>query len=43
VLDYYRLTADHRLLFGGRVSYYRRCRPRISGSHAALHARSIRI
>jgi gamma-glutamylputrescine oxidase len=21
VLDYYRLTADHRLLFGGRVSY----------------------
>ena len=21
VLDYYRLSADHRLLFGGRVSY----------------------
>lgn len=40
VLDYYRLSADKRLLFGGRVSYSRRP-PR--DLHASLRARMLAV
>ncbi len=32
VLDYFRLTADHRMLFGGRVSYSTTTPPDLAGS-----------
>ena len=32
VLDYFRLSADHRMLFGGRVSYSRIQPPNLAGS-----------
>jgi len=32
ILDYYRVTADHRLLFGGRVSYSGVTPPRLAAS-----------
>ena len=38
VLDYYRLTADHRLLFGGRVSYTTLPPANLNAGHAAHHA-----
>jgi gamma-glutamylputrescine oxidase len=37
VLDYYRLSADHRLLFGGRVSFTAAA-AQTEGGHAAIHA-----
>lgn len=40
VLDYFRLSADHRLLFGGRVSYSGLTPPRLA---ASLRARMLRV
>jgi gamma-glutamylputrescine oxidase len=34
VLDYFRVTADHRMLYGGRVSYSTRTPPDLRGSMA---------
>ena len=39
VLDYFRLSADHRLLFGGRVSYSRATPPNLAQS---MRARMVR-
>ena len=38
ILDYFRRSADHRLLFGGRVSYSAVQPPRPGGIHAPAHA-----
>ncbi len=40
VLDYFRLSADHRLLFGGRVSYSGMTPPRLE---ASMRARMLRV
>jgi glycine/D-amino acid oxidase-like deaminating enzyme len=40
ILDYFRLTADHRLLFGGRVSYSAMQPPRLSES---MRQRMVRV
>lgn len=40
ILDYFRLTADHRLLFGGRVSYSAMDPPRLSES---MRRRMVRV
>jgi gamma-glutamylputrescine oxidase len=40
VLDYYRLTADHRLLFGGKVSYSGLTPPNLKG---AMRADMLRV
>jgi gamma-glutamylputrescine oxidase len=40
ILDYFRLTADHRLLFGGRVSYSAFDPPRLSES---MRRRMVRV
>ncbi|HLZ97116.1 MAG TPA: FAD-binding oxidoreductase, partial [Steroidobacteraceae bacterium] len=40
ILDYFRLTADHRLLFGGRVSYSAMQPPRLTES---MRRRVIRV
>lgn len=40
VLDYFRLSADHRLLFGGRVSYSGVTPPRLA---ASMRARMLRV
>jgi gamma-glutamylputrescine oxidase len=40
VLDYFRLSADHRLLFGGRVSYSGMTPPNLA---ASMRARMLRV
>ncbi len=40
VLDYFRLSADHRLLFGGRVSYSGMTPPRLA---ASMRERMLRV
>jgi gamma-glutamylputrescine oxidase len=40
VLDYFRFSADHRLLFGGRVSYTTLTPPNLM---ATMHARMLRV
>jgi len=40
VLDYFRLSADHRMLFGGRVSYSKIPPPNLPGS---MRARMLRV
>ena len=40
ILDYFRLTADHRLLFGGRVSYSAMDPPRLAES---MRRRMVRV
>jgi gamma-glutamylputrescine oxidase len=40
ILDYFRLTADHRLLFGGRVSYSAMDPPRLTES---MRRRMVRV
>ncbi len=41
VLDYFRRSADHRLLFGGRVSYSGFDPARYGKSHARAHAQGV--
>jgi gamma-glutamylputrescine oxidase len=40
VLDYFRLTADHRMLFGGRVSYSTATPPNLA---ASMRARMLKV
>ena len=41
ILDYFRRSADHRLLFGGRVSYSAVQPPRLAESMRQAHAANI--